>query len=80
LRSDSKSAADVDGDGSASIELECWYQARLRPRLARAARLGIVDPGRVAALERDVSVLLAKRSHSGGAGAQPIRNSSRRTP
>jgi hypothetical protein len=62
LRSDSKSAADVDGDKSASIELEAWYQARLRPRLARAARLGIVDPGRVAALERDLSVLLAKRT------------------
>jgi hypothetical protein len=39
-------------------ELRNWYRTRLRPRLTRAVELGLADPGRAAALERDLKALI----------------------
>jgi hypothetical protein len=39
-------------------ELRDWYRTRLQPRLTRAVELGLADPGRVAALERDLKALI----------------------
>jgi hypothetical protein len=48
---------DPGRDLSAAVELRSWYEASLRPRLARAARLGLVDEGRLQMLDRDLSAL-----------------------
>lgn len=47
-----------DTTRAASEELQSWYEDGLRPRLARAARLGIADPKRLAALDRDLRALI----------------------
>jgi hypothetical protein len=39
-------------------ELRDWYRTRLRPRLTRAVELGLADPGRAAALVRDLKALI----------------------
>ncbi|HEY1367719.1 MAG TPA: hypothetical protein VGF23_11410 [Gaiellaceae bacterium] len=39
-------------------ELRSWYLSSLRPKLARAADGGTVEPGAVAALDRQVRELL----------------------
>ena len=41
-----------------SEELQSWYREGLRPRLARAAQLGLADPERLAALDRDLLSLI----------------------
>jgi hypothetical protein len=49
----------VDQSGrTASEELQSWYSEGLRPRLARAAQLGIADPKRLAALDRELLSLI----------------------
>jgi hypothetical protein len=48
---------DPDSDRHAAIELRSWYEGSLRPRLARAARLGLVDEGRLQTLDEDLSAL-----------------------
>jgi hypothetical protein len=45
-------------DRTASEELQSWYREGLRPRLARAAQLGIADPKRLAALDRELLSLI----------------------
>jgi hypothetical protein len=48
---------DSDNDRRAATELRSWYEGNLRPRLARAARLGLVDEGRLQTLDEDLSAL-----------------------
>jgi hypothetical protein len=50
----------------ASAELRDWYRTHFRPRLTRAVELGLADPGRAAALERDLKALIETE-----AAAQP---------
>jgi hypothetical protein len=47
-----------DEERSTAKELETWYQVRLRPRIARAVRLGLVDSRRAVMLDRDLRVLI----------------------
>jgi hypothetical protein len=51
-----------DTSRAASEELQSWYEDGLRPRLARAARLGLADPKRLAALDRDLRELIGAES------------------
>jgi hypothetical protein len=51
-----------DATKAASAELQSWYEDGLRPRLARAARLGIADPKRLAALDRELRELIGAES------------------
>jgi hypothetical protein len=50
------------GAKDARAELRSWYVDGLRPKLARAARSGAVDPGAAAALDAEVRKLLDLRS------------------
>jgi hypothetical protein len=45
---------------SGSGSFEAWYAASLRPKLARAAREGRVNPLRAARLERAMADLFAR--------------------
>jgi hypothetical protein len=58
-----------DSDRRAAIELRSWYEGSLRPRLARAARLGLVDEGRLQTLDEDLTALtggkLARSAYDG---------------
>jgi hypothetical protein len=47
---------------AASEELQSWYRDGLRPRLARAAQLGIADPKRLAALDRELLSLIGAKT------------------
>jgi hypothetical protein len=49
-------------DRAVSTELQSWYREGLRPRLARAAELGIADPKRLAALDRELLDLIGAES------------------
>ena len=61
---------DPDSDRRAAIELRSWYEGSLRPRLARAARLGLVDEGRLQTLDEDLSALTdSELTHSAYDGA-----------
>jgi hypothetical protein len=53
-----------DTTKAASAELQSWYEDGLRPRLARAARLGIADPKRLAALDRELRELFGAESEA----------------
>ena len=46
------------GPNDAEAELQSWYRRGLQPKLAQAARKGVVDPQAVAALDADVRQLL----------------------
>jgi hypothetical protein len=39
-------------------ELQAWYLERLQPKLERAVRSGVADPGSVAALHAEMRALL----------------------
>ena len=47
-----------NGPNDARAELQSWYVRGLRPKLARAARTGAVDPRAVAELDAAVRGLL----------------------
>jgi len=70
---------DLDPDASAAVEVRSWYEARLRPRLARAARLGLADEGRLQALDDDLSALTGGDPMPGLVAA-PKRPASMRRP
>jgi hypothetical protein len=59
--------AEIDHESGASLELQRWYEERLRPRLTSALRRGIVDAGDVLALERDLRSLIGNDDDSGSA-------------
>jgi hypothetical protein len=59
--------AEIDHEPGSSLELQRWYEERLRPRLTSALRRGIVDAGDVLALERDLRSLIGYDSDSGSA-------------
>jgi uncharacterized protein YciW len=42
----------------ARAELRAWYLHRLLPKLARAAKTGVVNPGAVEALDADLRAML----------------------
>jgi hypothetical protein len=52
---------DLAAEHASSAELRNWYRTHFRPRLTRAVRLGLADPGRAAALERDLKALIGTR-------------------
>ena len=64
---DESALAEVDHDPGASLELQRWYEERLRPRLTSALRRGIVEAGDVLALERDLRSLIGPYNDSGSA-------------
>jgi hypothetical protein len=45
-------------EGRSSTDLRDWYRSRFQPRLARAVRLGLVEPDRAAALDNDLRALI----------------------
>jgi hypothetical protein len=50
--------AATDRTREARAGLQAWYLRGLLPKLARAARAGLVDPQAVVALDADVRALL----------------------
>jgi hypothetical protein len=42
----------------ARVELQAWYLGGLLPKLARAARTGVADPGAVEALDAEMRAFL----------------------
>jgi len=48
----------TEENGRSLAELRSWYLGSLRPKLARAADGGTVEPSAVAALDRQVRELL----------------------
>jgi hypothetical protein len=49
---------EIAAERTSSAELRDWYRTHFRPRLTRAVRLGLADPVRAAALERDLKALI----------------------
>jgi hypothetical protein len=47
-----------NGSGDARAELQAWYLGGLLPKLARAARTGVIDRRAASALDADVRALL----------------------
>jgi hypothetical protein len=64
---DESALAEIDHEPGASLELQRWYEERLRPRLTSALRRGIVEAGDVLALERDLRSLIGPDNDSGSA-------------
>jgi hypothetical protein len=64
---DESALAEIDREPGASLELQRWYEERLRPRLTSALRRGIVDAGDVLALERDLRSLIGHDNDPGSA-------------
>jgi hypothetical protein len=64
---DESALAEIDDEPGASLELQRWYEERLRPRLTSALRRGIVEAGDVLALERDLRSLIGPDNDSGSA-------------
>jgi hypothetical protein len=62
---DESALAEIDHEPGASLELQRWYEERLRPRLTSALRRGLVDAGDVLALERDLRSLIGHDTDSG---------------
>jgi hypothetical protein len=60
-----------DHDPAPSVELRSWYMAQLRPRMVRAARLGLVDAGRVLALDIELRALIGNEPVLPSNGSQP---------
>jgi hypothetical protein len=68
---DESALAEIDHEPGASLELQRWYEERLRPRLTSALRRGIVEAGDVLALERDLRSLIGPDNDSGSVARVP---------